>query len=276
MNQMQSASSDGIEREFGVPFAGSILEPALWTKTALKRLPEKGPLDLAALFGRRAPLVLDLGCGNGRFLIASAVARPDHDHIGIDILPMVLRYATRRGNQRGLSNMRFAAIDAQRLVTEYLAAGSVREIHCYHPQPYHDPRQTDRRLLTPSFLAKVLRVLEPGGLFFVQTDNGPYWNYLLQVLPAFFSFHEQQGPWPDAPRGRTRREILALKRGLKIRRGWGTARPLSAERAQALAQTLPLPTFDAGPPCRALEDLERLDGAPRHGTKKGRSQRRGK
>jgi hypothetical protein len=61
------------------------------------------------LFGRHAPLIVDLGCGNGRFLLASALARPECDHIGIDILPMVLRYATRRGNQRGLSNLRFAA-----------------------------------------------------------------------------------------------------------------------------------------------------------------------
>ena len=91
-----------IEREFGVPFAGEILEPSRWTQTALKKLPAEGPLDLEALFGRKAPLVLDLGCGNGRFLIGSAVWRPDHDHLGIDVLPVVIRYATRRANQRGL------------------------------------------------------------------------------------------------------------------------------------------------------------------------------
>src|SRR5437588_8243661 len=111
-----------IEREFGVPIAGEILEPSQWTQTALKKLPE-GPLDLAALFGRRAPLIVDLGCGNGRFLIGSALRRREFDHIGIDILPMVLRYATRRGNQRGLGNLRFAAIDAQRFVRDYLVPG---------------------------------------------------------------------------------------------------------------------------------------------------------
>src|ERR1700694_680298 len=116
-----------IEREFGVPIPGEILEPARWTKTALKKLPAKGPLDLAALFGRRAPLVVDLGCGNGRFLIGSALRRPQYDHIGIDILPMVLRYATRRGNQRGLGNLRFAAVDAQRFVANFLTGGGVRD-----------------------------------------------------------------------------------------------------------------------------------------------------
>src|SRR5213079_359724 len=91
-----------IEREFGVPIAGEILEPTQWTQTALKKLPEQGLLDLEALFGRKAPLVVDLGCGNGRYLLGSAVWRPQLDHLGIDPLPVVIRYATRRGNQRGL------------------------------------------------------------------------------------------------------------------------------------------------------------------------------
>ena len=90
-----------IEREFGVPFAGEILEPAQWTQTALKKLPAEGPLDLEVVFGRKAPLVVDLGCGNGRFLMGSSVWRLDHDHLGIDVLPVVIRYATRRANQRG-------------------------------------------------------------------------------------------------------------------------------------------------------------------------------
>src|SRR6516225_4645052 len=92
-----------IEREFGVPIAGEILEPSRWTHTAIKCLPASGPLSWKDIFGREAPVVLDIGCGNGRFLIGSAVWRPDHDHFGIDVLPLVLRYATRRANQRGLS-----------------------------------------------------------------------------------------------------------------------------------------------------------------------------
>src|ERR1700704_3618124 len=95
-----------IEREFGVPIAGEILDPALWTQTARRALPANGCLSWPVLFGRDAPVVLDLGCGNGRFLIGSAVWRPDHDHLGIDVLPVVIRYATRRANQRGLTNIR--------------------------------------------------------------------------------------------------------------------------------------------------------------------------
>src|ERR1700722_20280959 len=62
-----------IEREFGVPIPGTILEPERWARTALKKLPPEGPLDVVALFGRYAPLIVDLGCGNGRFLLGSAL-----------------------------------------------------------------------------------------------------------------------------------------------------------------------------------------------------------
>jgi tRNA (guanine-N7-)-methyltransferase len=246
--------SDAVEREFGVPIPGEILEPARWARTALKKLPPVGPLDLRALFGRQAPLIVDLGCGNGRFLIGSALLRPEHNHIGIDILPMVLRYATRRGNQRGLGNLRLAAIDAQRLLRDYLAPASVREIHCYHPQPYHDQHEAHKRLLTPAFLALVHQTLEPGGLFFVQTDNAPYWNYLKVIVPTFFDFQVQPGPWPEAPKGRTRREILALSRGYPIYRGWGTR--MDEVDVMSLA-SLPLPTFDAGPRRKDLDQMER-------------------
>jgi tRNA (guanine-N7-)-methyltransferase len=246
-----------IEREFGVPVAGEILDPAQWAQTALKKLPACGPLDLEALFGRRAPLVVDLGCGNGRFLIGSAVWRPTHDHLGVDVKPVVIRYATRRGNQRGLGNLRFAVVDAERLLRDYLVPGSAAEFHSYHPQPYYDPAEVHRRLITPAFLALVHRTLVPGGLFFIQTDNLGYWRYIRQVVPCFFDFHERIGRWPDAPKGRTRREIMALRRGLPIFRGSGTARVgLSAEEALRLAEQLPPPVFDADRRLRQLDAEE--------------------
>ncbi|MGL4553003.1 MAG: tRNA (guanine(46)-N(7))-methyltransferase TrmB [Gemmataceae bacterium] len=247
-----------IEREFGVPVAGEVLDPAQWTNTALKKLPA-GHLDLAALFGRDAPLIVDVGCGNGRFLIGSAVWKPDHDHLGVDPKPVVIRYATRRGNQRGLTNLRFAVVDGLRLFTDHLPGGCAAEVHCYHPQPYYDAREVHRRLITPAFLALVHQALIPGGLFFIQTDNPGYWHYIRNVVPHFFDFHERIGRWPDAPKGRTRREIMALRRGLPLFRGSGPAKAgLSLDDAQMLARQLPPPRFDAS---QALRQLDRDEGA---------------
>lgn len=244
-----------VERELGVPFPGVVVDPAKWTQTALKAMPAEGRLNWAQLFGRTAPVVLDLGCGNGRFLIGSAYTRPDRDHFGVDTLPVVIRYARKRGNQRGLTNLKFAVLGGHELLEKFVEPGSVSEIHVYHPQPYYDPRQVHRRLVTPAFLSLVHRSLAPGGLFVIQTDNPGYWRYLRQVVPVFFDFHERIGRWPDAPRGRTRREIVALSRKLPVFRGSGTAKVgLGETEALRLAENLPPPVFDAD---RRLRELDR-------------------
>ncbi|MFO0890206.1 MAG: methyltransferase domain-containing protein [Isosphaeraceae bacterium] len=250
-----------IEYELGAPIPGRILPQDRWARTALKRLPGPGPLDWTALFGRAAPVVVDLGCGNGRFTLGSAVARPDLNHFAADVLPVVIRYATRRANQRGLHNVRFAVKDAQTLLASHIGDGSVAEIHLYHPQPFHDPRQAHLRVLTPTFLADAHRALSPGGLFVVQTDNPDYWHYMTRVIPCFFQFVEHEGPWPDAPEGRSRREIIARHRGLRIFRGVGT-RLDDLDRASALelAESLPPPRFRSrGPWC----DLDRRENPAR-------------
>jgi tRNA (guanine-N7-)-methyltransferase len=245
-----------LEREFGVPFPGRIVEPSRWTQTALKAMPSEGPLDWAKLFGRTAPVVLDVGCGNGRFLIGSALTRPTHDHLGVDVLPVVIRYARKRGNQRGLANLRFAVLGGTELLERYIAPQSVDEIHCYHPQPYYDPREVYRRLITPSFVAAAHRALKPNGTFVIQTDNPGYWSYIQDVVPVFFQFQERVGRWPDSPKGRTRREIIALKQGLAVFRGSGTARTdLTEADALTLAERLPPPIFSAD---RRLRELDRF------------------
>lgn len=233
-----------IEFELGVPMPGVILPPESWVRTALKKLPTKGPLDWETLFGRQAPRVVDLGCGNGRFVVSSAVRRPECDHLGLDSLPVVIRYATRRANQRGLSNVRFAVGGAWEFLDRLTSPGTLHEIHLYHPQPYREAGQSQRRLVTPEFLALVHRSLTPDGRFFIQTDSREYWTYIRSVAPQLFTFQEQAGPWPDDPLGRTRREIIATQQGLPIFRGWGAKRDeLTPEQITELVLKLPPPRF---------------------------------
>jgi tRNA (guanine-N7-)-methyltransferase len=256
MSHNRSERAGRKEREFGVPVPGEILPEEQWARTALHPLPE-GHWSWSTLFGRTAPVVLDIGCGNGRSVLSSAVLRPGFDHVGTDILPLVIRYATRRGNQRGLVNTRFAVIGGHPLLARHVAPGSVREIHVYHPQPYYRATEIGKRLITPEFLGLVYAALEPGGLFVVQTDHAAYWSYIRETMSELFSLTPQLERWPDAPKGRTRREIIALREGLPVFRGVGVRRE-GVDVAAIVAQ-LPLPTFIAEKDKRweAVERLER-------------------
>ncbi len=227
-----------VEREFGVPFPGRVLPGAQWTKTG--RRDDGRPFDWERVFGRGAPRVVDLGCGNGRYLIGSALARPGHDHLGIDVVQRVIDYAAHRANQRGLANVRFVVGDAVPWLFERLDAAD--EIHVYHPQPYYEAGEVGRRLLTPEFLERVWSVLRPRGLLVLQTDNKSYWRYLLEAVPRHFEPELVPGPWPDAPQGRTRREIIARRKGLAV---W---RMVARRRERPLAIPAPRPDFDANRP----------------------------
>ncbi len=264
----QSSPAADPDVEFGVRVPGKVLPEDQWARTAIKKLPPPGPLDFAAMFGRTAPIVLDLGCGNGRSTLCSALARPDHDHLASDILPVVIRYGTRRANQRGLSNVRFAVIGGREFLEQYVAPGTIAEIDCYHPQPYYERREIFKRLITPEFLSLVHRCLIPGGTFVLQTDNPTYWRYMKEVVPAFFELTEHPAPWPDAPKGRTRREILALREKLPVFRAvcraWTDLTDADLDR---LAQELPFPKFNAD------RKLARLDQLEREGSDKPRSPR---
>lgn len=233
-----------IEYEMGVPFAGRIVPPERWTHSALKKLPISGPLDLPKLFGRTAPIALEIGCGNGRFTLTSAIRRPHWNHVAIDLLPAVVRYATRRVNQRGLSNVRVAVCDGWRFLSQMVPAASLTEIHIYHPQPYADPIHASKRMLTPDFLALMYEALVDRGTIFLQTDRREYWDYIQQVMPCLFQWQEIHQPWPEDPHGRSRREILAIAQGLTVYRGIAVrVQQQQSRTVDQLVQTLPLPEF---------------------------------
>jgi tRNA (guanine-N7-)-methyltransferase len=225
------------------PFPGRVVPRERWTRTRVA-LPQEGTFDWRATFGRDAPRVLDLGCGNGRFLIGSALARPNRDHLGVDLVPPAIRHASRRAGQRGLTNCRFGWGDAGAFL-DRVEPGSVAEVHLYHPQPHFDPAHVGRRQLGPHTLAAIHAALERGGLFVFQTDNAAYASYARRVVPSLFAWEELDGPWPDAPHGRTDREIRARARGLAIVRVRAMRLDLDEDEVRLRVARLPDPAFDA-------------------------------
>lgn len=228
------------ENEFGVPVPGRVLPGSQWTKTGYR---DPGtPFDWDAVFGRSARRVVDLGCGNGRYLIGSALQRPDVDHLGVDLVQVAIDHAAHRGNQRGLRNVRFVTGDANPWLFERLLPNSVDEIHIYHPQPYYEVADVSKRLLTAEFLGRAWTVLREDGVLVLQTDNKAYWSYLLKAVAKHFEPEVMSKPWPDAPRGRTRREIIARGKGLAI---W---RMTARRRESPLPIEIPPADFDANRP----------------------------
>lgn len=233
-------SAGEIEYELGVPFPGRVLPGDRWTKTGWK---DDGlPFDWERRFGRAAPRVVDLGCGNGRSVIASALARPEHDHLGIDVVQRVIDYAAHRANKRGVTNARFVVGEAVTWIFERLAEGSIDEVDIYHPQPYYNPAELGKRILTAEFLERLWRLLRPGGRLLLQTDNKAYWKYLLQAVAKHFEPEILKGAWPDAPEGRTRREIISRRKGLVI---W---RMIARRRESPVDVVVPRHDFDANRP----------------------------
>ena len=202
------------EVEYGVPFPGRVVPHDQWSRTGYRD--DGNPFDWGRVFGRSSARVVDLGCGNGRYLIGSGLSRPGCDHLGIDLVQRAIDFAAHRANKRGLRNVRFATGDAVPWLFARLAENSVDEIHVYHPQPYYEASEISRRMLTPEFLDRAWRVLRPSGFLVLQTDNKAYWKYLLKAVVKHFDPEIIPGPWSDAPQGRTRREILARRKGLAI------------------------------------------------------------
>lgn len=228
-----------------LPFPGRVLARELWSRTRVALGPKGQRFDWRAAFGRDALHVVDLGCGNGRYLVGSALARPDVDHLGIELVPPAVRLGSLRAGQRGLTNCKFAWGDASEFILERAEPGSLDEVHLYHPQPYYDARKVERRQLTPEILAAIHRSLRRGGLFVFQTDNPAYMQYARQTVPHLFEWRELDGEWPDQPQGRTLREIVARSRGLAILRAEARRRDLGEAEVAARTASMPQPDFDA-------------------------------
>jgi len=237
------------EWELREAIPGRILPEPQWCDVAKEAALPRGEIAAEQLssVAQGGPMVLDLGCGNGRFSLLSALARPSLTHVAIDSDSMHLRYLRRRLRQRGIGNVSLFIGDAADLLSR-LQANCASEIHVYHPQPWHEPGLAHRRLFDASFQLASHRALIAQGTLLVQTDSKPYANYLRGTLAFMFELRElkEDEPWPDGlgkPRGR--RELVAREEGLTIWRCVCTKRTMSDEEAAEIAAKLPRPDFQS-------------------------------
>jgi tRNA (guanine-N7-)-methyltransferase len=136
------------------------------------------------LFGRAAPLEVELGAGRGDFVIARAAEFPDHNFLAIELANSIARLLATRAGRRGLKNLRVIRMDARTLVNLMLPVRSVDAYHIYFPDPWPKARHAKHRLFTPGFLAAIARTLSPGGQLYVASDVGDYAGAIFAMAAA--------------------------------------------------------------------------------------------
>ena len=136
------------------------------------------PLDLDALFGRSAPLLVEIGAGSGENLAAVALARPSWNLLGFEVYDKVLGSAMSRLDRAGVHNVRLIHGDAVTGLHHLLEAGAVAELQTYFPDPWHKSRHAKRRLINPAFIRLSATRLAAGGLWRLATDWDDYASHI--------------------------------------------------------------------------------------------------
>jgi len=141
-------------------------------------------LDLAAVFGRRAPLVVEIGCGVGEATGVLAAARPEANVLGLEVWKPGLASALAEVADADATNVRFAGVDAVWFLEQRLAPASVSEVLTFFPDPWPKTKHHKRRLVGPAFAALVADRLVPGGAWRLATDWPAYAERMRRVLDA--------------------------------------------------------------------------------------------
>ncbi|MGH3473384.1 MAG: tRNA (guanosine(46)-N7)-methyltransferase TrmB [Aeromicrobium sp.] len=172
-------------------------------------------LDVELLFGRHAPLVVEIGSGRGEALVAAAAARPEHDFLGLEVYVPGVAQTLVTMRHEDVSNVGLVVVNATEALASMLAPASVRELWTWFPDPWHKKRHHKRRLVTVPFTELVARVLEPGGTWRFATDWDDYAAVAAEVVAV--SPHVDGGPVPrHEGRVLTRFESKGVAAGRRI------------------------------------------------------------
>jgi tRNA (guanine-N7-)-methyltransferase len=152
------------------------------------------PFEPATVFGRRAPLVVEIGFGMGDSLAEMAAANPDKDFIGIEVhrpgVGQLLNYI----ETMGLKNIRIYCHDAVEILRDCIADGSIHTVQIFFPDPWHKKKHHKRRLIQPAFIADLTCKLEAGGRIHLATDWYNYAEHMMAVMSQAKNLTNLAGP----------------------------------------------------------------------------------
>ncbi|MFQ5643929.1 MAG: tRNA (guanosine(46)-N7)-methyltransferase TrmB [Thiogranum sp.] len=158
---------------------------ALWPRFGL---PAESVLDPVQVFGRSAPLTLEIGFGNGGSLAAMAAHDPQSDFIGIEVHRPGVGHLLIELEERSLSNVRVYCHDAVEVLERCIPDACLDRVLLFFPDPWPKRKHHKRRILQPEFVERVARKLKTGGLFHMATDWEHYARHMLSVMQSAEDF----------------------------------------------------------------------------------------
>lgn len=174
------------------------------------------PLDPEAVFGRRAPLVMEIGFGMGHSLAQQAGEQPGKDFIGVEVHRPGVGKLLREIEERGLTNLRLYCHDGREVLERCIPDALLDTLQIFFPDPWHKKRHHKRRLIQPAFVALARRKLASGGRLHVATDWQNYAEHIMEVLSADPGLENAAGPGRyshDTGRPATKFEQRGQRRG---------------------------------------------------------------
>ena len=177
-------------------------------------------IDFQQLFGNGRPVILEIGSGKGRFLIATATERPDLNLVGIEKSLHYHRVIRDRVLKRDLQNVRLINHDAFLVLRDMMPDASLAEIHIYFPDPWPRKKEQKRRIIRVDVLDQIRRTLVDGGMAIYVTDHRDYFEVAAPRIEQHFRA-ERRIPGPDdPPRTNYEAKYRAEGRGIYEVRFW--------------------------------------------------------
>jgi tRNA (guanine-N7-)-methyltransferase len=178
-------------------------------------------LRFDTLFGRVAPVVLEIGFGNGETLVQQAAEHPESDFLGVEVHEPGVGHCLLQAREAGITNLRLIRHDAIEVLEVMIPPASLARVNLYFPDPWPKKRHHKRRIVQPAFLGLVADRLAPGGSLNVATDWENYAEHIETAVheSGRFTCAEKRVHSGDEPLDRpgTKFERRGLRHGHRIR-----------------------------------------------------------